>query len=213
MIKKLVILGASGNCLDILEAVRNGNRTNPKYEILGFLDDALDKQGQHILDVPVMGALSDGGQLNDCYFVNGIGNERSFSSKAETIDRTGIPIEKFVTVIHPAASVAPSATIGRGTVILANTTIGANAVLGTHVMILPGCVVSHDCHLGDYSIVTSGATLCGAVTLAPSCYIGAGSVLLSGIKVASNSLVGAGSVVTRDVPPSTVVCGNPAQKL
>jgi len=35
--------------------------------------------------------------------------------------------------------------------------------------------------------------------------------LLCGITIGENALVGAGSVVTRDVPPDTIVAGNPAR--
>ncbi|HMD55042.1 MAG TPA: acyltransferase, partial [Phycisphaerae bacterium] len=41
--------------------------------------------------------------------------------------------------------------------------------------------------------------------------IGSGSTLLCGITVGENALIGAGSVVTKDVPPGTVVAGNPAK--
>jgi acetyltransferase-like isoleucine patch superfamily enzyme len=41
--------------------------------------------------------------------------------------------------------------------------------------------------------------------------IGSGVVLLCGITIGENALIGAGSVVTRDVPPNTVVAGNPAR--
>ena len=41
--------------------------------------------------------------------------------------------------------------------------------------------------------------------------IGSGAVLLCGITVGENALIGAGSVVIRDVPPDTVVAGNPAR--
>ena len=43
--------------------------------------------------------------------------------------------------------------------------------------------------------------------------IGSGATILSGIVIGENALVGAGSVVTRDVPPSAVVAGNPAKVL
>ena len=41
--------------------------------------------------------------------------------------------------------------------------------------------------------------------------IGCGATLLCGITIVENAMIGAGSVVTRDVPPDTVVAGNPAR--
>ena|SRR5437867_9660961 len=43
--------------------------------------------------------------------------------------------------------------------------------------------------------------------------IGSGATLLCGITVGEFAVVGAGSVVTRDVPPFSVVAGNPAKVL
>jgi acetyltransferase-like isoleucine patch superfamily enzyme len=51
----------------------------------------------------------------------------------------------------------------------------------------------------------------GGVTVRRLARIGAHSTLLPGVVVGENALVGAGSVVTRDVPPGTVVAGNPAR--
>ena len=41
--------------------------------------------------------------------------------------------------------------------------------------------------------------------------IGSGATLLCGITIGENAMIGAGSVVTRDVPPGTIVAGNPAR--
>jgi len=41
--------------------------------------------------------------------------------------------------------------------------------------------------------------------------IGSGSTILSNLVIGENSIVGAGSVVTRDVPPNSIVAGNPAK--
>lgn len=43
--------------------------------------------------------------------------------------------------------------------------------------------------------------------------IGSGATILSNVTIGENAIVGAGSVVTRDVPPSTIVAGNPARVL
>jgi acetyltransferase-like isoleucine patch superfamily enzyme len=41
--------------------------------------------------------------------------------------------------------------------------------------------------------------------------IGSGATILSNVTIGERSIVGAGSVVTKDVPPDTIVAGNPAK--
>ena len=43
--------------------------------------------------------------------------------------------------------------------------------------------------------------------------IGSGSTILAKVTIGENAIVGAGSVVTKDVPPGTIVAGNPARIL
>ena len=43
--------------------------------------------------------------------------------------------------------------------------------------------------------------------------VGSGSTILSNITIGENAIVGAGSVVTKDVPASAIVAGNPAKIL
>jgi len=49
------------------------------------------------------------------------------------------------------------------------------------------------------------------IILEDDCWIGAGVIILPGITIGKGSIVGAGSIVTKDVPPFTVVAGNPAK--
>lgn len=43
--------------------------------------------------------------------------------------------------------------------------------------------------------------------------IGSNATLLCGVTIGEGAIVGAGSVVTKDVPPNTIVAGNPAREL
>jgi acetyltransferase-like isoleucine patch superfamily enzyme len=49
------------------------------------------------------------------------------------------------------------------------------------------------------------------VVLRRGCWIGAGAIILPGTTVGEAAIVAAGSVVNQDVPPYTVVAGNPAR--
>lgn len=48
------------------------------------------------------------------------------------------------------------------------------------------------------------------VVIERDAWIGAGAMVLKGVRIGAGAVVAAGSVVTRDVPPNTVVAGNPA---
>jgi acetyltransferase-like isoleucine patch superfamily enzyme len=44
-----------------------------------------------------------------------------------------------------------------------------------------------------------------------NCFVGARSIVMPGVRIGHNSIVAAGAVVTRDVPPRSIVAGNPAK--
>lgn len=67
-------------------------------------------------------------------------------------------------------------------------------------------LISNNHDLEDRNVIT-----CKPVHICKKVWVGAGATILPGVTVGENSVIGAGSVVTKDVPPNTIVAGNPAK--
>jgi sugar O-acyltransferase (sialic acid O-acetyltransferase NeuD family) len=213
-LSRIVILGTGGNSIDILDLIQDLNGAAVgQYECVGFLDDNRAIWGSAFQGVPVRGPLSLAAELSDCVFVNGIGSPASFRRKEALIASTRMPVDRFITLVHPTAVVSRSARLGFGVVLFPHVTIASNARVGHHVIVLPSSIVSHDVSIGDYTCVAGGVAISGSVRVGRSCYLGTGSQIIGGAEIGDGALVGMGSVVIRNVPRHAIVAGNPARVL
>ena len=114
---------------------------------------------------------------------------------------------------HPSAVISPSASIGPGCQILAQSNVAADSNLGEGCIVNHRASVDHECQLGNGVHLAPGATLCGCVTVGDNVFVGAGAIILPRLNIGKGCTIGAGAVVTRDVPSGATVVGNPATSI
>ncbi|WOG27279.1 acyltransferase [Endozoicomonas sp. 8E] len=135
----------------------------------------------------------------------------------------GISIGRFVHLISIRHNpVSLSTWSGRG--------IQGNIKIGDHCLISPGttlssaasisigdnCMLAADCYISDSDWHGLYNRLrpfrCSKpIVLEDNVWVGHGAKVGKGITIGENSVVAAGAVVVKDVPPNTVVGGNPAK--
>lgn len=115
--------------------------------------------------------------------------------------------------------------IGDRTFIGASNIICSDRVnIGNDILIAWGCtIVDHNSHSiiweerkSDVINWINGKkdwtnVLTSPITIKDKAWIGFNSIILKGVTIGEGAIVGAGSVITKDVPPYTVVAGNPAK--
>ncbi len=201
----IYVYGAGGHGKVVADSLRAAG-----LPIAGFVEDAAARWDRLVLDLPVVASewLCAHRDLQPTRIALGIGDNRARQTVAERCRSWGL---ELVRVIHPAATISPSARIGPGTVILAGAVINADAQLGLGVIVNTGAVVEHDCILGDYAHLSSNATLGGAARVGALAHVGLGAVVLPGGAVGAQTVIGAGAVVVHSIPAGVVAFGVPAR--
>jgi sugar O-acyltransferase (sialic acid O-acetyltransferase NeuD family) len=138
----------------------------------------------------------------------GVGDEARRTRLLEWVEARGLPLPPLVA---STATVAPSATLGAGTVVLEHAHVGPSARLGRGVVVNTAAVVEHDVVVGDGSHVAPAAVLLGAAEVGAGTLVGSGARVLPGMRVGDRAVIGAGAVVVADVPDDAVVTGVPAR--
>ena len=100
-------------------------------------------------------------------------------------------------------------TIGIGCILIAPVTIGNNVILAQHICMSGLNHGYEDIHVPIKDQKCSTAQ----ITVEDDCWIGANAVIVAGVTIGKHSIVAGGSVVVKDVPPFSIVGGNPAKIL
>jgi sugar O-acyltransferase (sialic acid O-acetyltransferase NeuD family) len=209
-VKGLLIVGAGGFARETAQAARAADGPDA---VLGHLDDDLSRHGTEVDGVPVLGGSELVHAHPDAPVVICVGNPRDWAGRARLVRRLGLPERRYGTVVHPSVALADSATLGPGSVLLAQCALTAAVRVGAHVAVMPQVVLTHDDVVGDFATIASGVRLGGGVHVGPGAYVGAGALVREGLSVGAWSQLGLGSLLLQDLPPGEVWIGSPARRL
>jgi sugar O-acyltransferase (sialic acid O-acetyltransferase NeuD family) len=201
---RLVVIGAGGHGLVVAEAALAAG-----FEVQGFLDDDRALLGRQFLGLSVLGPVDTAHHM-DAGYVVAIGDNRR---RKRVVDELGLPIERYVAVIHPRATVSLYAEVLPGAMILAGAIVGPQAVVGHHSIVNHVSSIDHHVVVGSFAHMAPGCHTGGSVRVGEGAFLGIGAAIIPDVTIGSWAVVGAGSVVLHDVLESTVVVGVPAREL
>jgi acetyltransferase-like isoleucine patch superfamily enzyme len=118
-------------------------------------------------------------------------------------------LEDFCTINNGVGDViiGSQTLIGMGNVIIGPVTIGSEVIFAQNIVVSG---LNHNYENIHLSIQKQNVST-APIVINDECWIGANVVVTAGVEIGKHCVVAAGSVVTKDIPPYSVVVGNPAR--
>lgn len=203
----IIIIGAAGCGREVANWIEDINKTEPTWNILGFLDDNPDALKGFPCKYPILGTIKDHKPLENVRYAMGIASPAVKKIIGPAMMEKGA---RFASVIHPSVRVYSEFEPGVGLIAYPNAKIATGCRIGNFVT-LQSTILGHDAELEDYVTVSSSCGITGGTKLHEGCFIGDHACIAVGLEVGKNAYVGIGSVVIRSVEENTRVFGNPAR--
>jgi len=191
----------------VLDIFRQAYKADP----VGFVDGDSSLYGKNIDGLEVLGDASETAMLTargvDSAVV-AIGDNATRNMYMQALRTQGI---RLINAIHPRASVADTAKLGKNVVIAAGAVVCAHCRIDDSCIINTASIIDHESAIGRATHVCPGARLAGRVVVEDFAFVGIGATIVQCLTIGRGSVVGAGAVVLRDVPAFTTVVGVPAR--
>ena len=207
MKQKLLIIGA-GNIGGFISYNLNAFG---QYDLLGFLDDDPSKAGAQLYGSTVLGnvaSIEDYMGHEQLAVVVGIANPTVKARIAQMLERYNVIFPNF---IGPQVWISEKVLLGQGIIIYPGTTINYECNIDNFVIINMNCAIGHNCDFGQYATLAPGVNLAGFTNIGKHANIGIGATTIQGIQIGDYAQVGGQTMMIKDVPPHSVIVGNPAR--
>jgi len=128
----------------------------------------------------------------------------------EEKDKLGIPLDRFLTFVHPSTMLSRSAEVGEGSLIMAHCVVNPKAVIGQFNSIMSHVTIGHDAKVGNYNLIATHAIISNLV-MGDRNFIGINAATNNKISIGDDCMVGMCSNVTKSIPSGVICYGNPAK--
>lgn len=115
----------------------------------------------------------------------------------------------FLTLIHPSAIVAASASIAAGAILCPYSIASDSSRVGRCALLNYHASLGHDAVAGDFSVLSPYATLGGGARIGEDVFLGLHASVGPGKTVGDRSKVSANSCVLASAPPDSIIFGVP----
>lgn len=207
----LVVFGTGGVSRQVFQIVMDINDDDPRWRLLGFLDDDAEQHGRNVHGLEVLGGLSWLRDKPECHVVVAVATPKARRSIVERLTEIGHTL--FASIVHPTACIGAATSIGDGAIVYPGVLIDTDVSIGSHVILNKGCTVGHDAVLENFVTIGPGVNLGGAIRIGAGSDLGIGCSTIQNVTIGAGSVVGAGAVVIRDVPDGATVVGVPAKPI
>ena len=208
---ELIVYGASGFGQQVMFWVEDANAANPRFEILGFVDDDAGSHGETRTGHPVLGGrqwLVDRAGSGPLAVVLGLAGPAVKRRVVEGL--AGLELE-FPAIVHPSAIVSRHTAVARGVTVGPGNVASVNVAIGEFATVNTSCTLGHDARLGRYATLLPGVNVSGHVEVGEGTSVGTGAAIVQNVAIGAESTVGAGATVVRDLPAGCVAVGTPAR--
>ncbi len=205
----LVLFGAGGFGREVHQLVKDINRRQPSWNLLGFLDEKLEA-GQTVQGLPVLGSYEWLADHPRARVTVAIGQP---AIKHRIVQRLRTLGAGFGTLIHPDTTLGDGVALGDGTIVAAGCRLTTDIQIGAHVILNLNCTVGHDSTIGDYTTLAPNCNLSGNTHLGEGCDLGTNAVTLPGVSLGAWSVLGAAALLRESAPDNVVMVGVPARQL